>query len=226
VAQEFETKNSRRDRFVWDEILLRVTGGQRRELLTELANLRGDKDAVARFWKRWERAFKLFRPEEQELMRLRDQLRSIWRKAPQHHANGVLNEWLYWRPTEQQLAVHRDTTVGLPDHAIYSPFTCSIERLGLVPDNQNLRAMLIQGIFENYRWLKCCVSPKCASPFYFAKRRDQILCDAEPCKAERQRAHARKWWNENRSTKTQMKAKAATKKTKKGSGENVTRKAR
>jgi hypothetical protein len=225
VTRAGGVKVSSRDRFVWDEILLRATGGRRRELLRDLANLR-DKDAVGWFWKRWERAFKRFRPEKRELMRLRDQLRTIWRKEPHNHPNGILNEWLYWRPTEEQLAEHRDLTAGFTAHALYSPFTCSIEKLGLVPDIQNLRAMLIQGVFENYRWFKCCVSPECASPFFLAQRRDQIICDAEPCKAERVRVHARRWWNENRSKKSQTKAKAATKTTRKGSGENGTRKAR
>ena len=84
--------------------------------------------------------------------------------------------------------------------------------------------MLIQGVFEHCRLFKFCANPSCVAPYFVAKRRDQTVCDAGECKAERKREHALKWWNENRSKKSQKKA--VSKRTEKGSGKNVTRKAR
>jgi hypothetical protein len=84
--------------------------------------------------------------------------------------------------------------------------------------------MLIQGFFENSRHFKHCANSDCVAPYFIAKRKDQKVCDAEICKAERQRQHALKWWNENRAKKSQKKAVRKT--TKKGGGENVARKTR
>jgi hypothetical protein len=92
----------------------------------------------------------------------------------------------------------------------YVPFSCSLQptqkRTGapvgsLVPDPMNLRAMLIQGVFENWGHFKRCVNDSCAAPFFIAKRKDQVVCEAGPCKAERQREHSLKWWTENRAKK-------------------------
>ena len=38
-----------------------------------------------------------------------------------------------------------------------------------------------------------------AAPYFVAKRKDQTVCDAEVCKAEKQREHALKWWRANRA---------------------------
>ena len=61
--------------------------------------------------------------------------------------------------------------------------------------------MLIQGVFEHWKNFKICANSDCVAPYFIAKRQDQTVCDAEICKAERQREHMRKWWNENRAKK-------------------------
>jgi hypothetical protein len=92
----------------------------------------------------------------------------------------------------------------------YAPFSCSLQasqhRAGapagtLVPDPMNLRGMLIQGVFENWGHLKKCANSTCLAPYFIAKRKDQMVCEAGPCKAQRQREHSLKWWNENRAKK-------------------------
>jgi hypothetical protein len=56
--------------------------------------------------------------------------------------------------------------------------------------------------------------------------RKQSVCDAGICKAERQKEHARKWWNQNRSKKAHGQTNASRKTGKKGGKGNVARKAR
>lgn len=103
--------------------------------------------------------------------------------------------------------------------------------------SQNLIAVLTQHLDH---WCSICrqlvsdaVAPQCQDaadgfdcPFFIAKRKDQTVCDAEICKAEKQREHARKWWNENRSKKAQGKTNTGSNTAKKGSKGNVTRKTR
>jgi hypothetical protein len=103
----------------------------------------------------------------------------------------------------------------------YLPFECSTTLRKLVPNVSSVRAMLIQGMFEHWGHFKYCANQNCVAPYFIAKRKDQTVCDAEICKAEKQRQHALKWWNENRAKKSQKKAMSKT--TKKGSKRNVTR---
>lgn len=91
----------------------------------------------------------------------------------------------------------------------YTPFSCSLQPSQprasgapagqLIPDPLNLRGMLIQGVFENWSHFKQCANATCAAPYFIAKRSDQLVCEAGPCKAQRQREHSLKWWNANRA---------------------------
>ena len=84
--------------------------------------------------------------------------------------------------------------------------------------------MLIQGVFEHRRQFKYCSNPDCSAPYFIAKRKDQTVCDAEICKAEKQRQHALKWWNENRAKRSQTEAVGkSTKKRSKDNGPGKTR---
>jgi hypothetical protein len=106
----------------------------------------------------------------------------------------------------------------------YVPFSCWLPTRTLLPDTRGLRPMLIQGVFEHWGHFKYCANLNCVTPYFIGTRKDQIVCDAEICKAERQREHARKWWNENRARKSQQDA--AMELTKKGRNDHVTRKTR
>ena len=93
----------------------------------------------------------------------------------------------------------------------YLPCECSIEAGRLVPNWVHLRAMLIQGVLEHWKNFKFCANADCAAPYFIAKRKDQTVCDAEICKAEKQRAHALKWWHENRATTSDPQKRSAKK---------------
>jgi len=169
-------------------------------------------------------------------------------------ANDVLNKWLSWRPSvEQERAYqaaqseretpsqeellkdifssvstvesrHERSQWMLPSG--YVPFSSWLPRRSLVPDTRALRPMLVQGVFEHWGYLRNCANADCVTPYFIAKRKDQVVCNAEVCKAERQRQHVSKWWNEHRAKKNAEQPKASRIPTKKGSGKNVARKAR
>lgn len=52
-----------------------------------------------------------------------------------------------------------------------SPFRCSLVDGKLIPNLRNLRAMLIQGVFEHWNHFKICANVECLAPFYIAKKK-------------------------------------------------------
>ena len=137
---------------------------------------------------------------------------------PDFIASQILTKWLAWRPSPE--------TTQRTAPGEYVPFVCWILSRQFVPDWRALRPMLIQGVLEHYGHLKYCANSDCASPYFIAKRKDQTVCNAEICKAEKQREHARKWWSDNRAKKAQGETNAGSSTAKKGSKGNVNRKTR
>jgi hypothetical protein len=183
-----------------EHLLLQTTVRVRRRLLCELANTGPEDGPIRRFQKQWQSTLRA--ESVLDLVELGEGLRFIWRRPPIHRAEGVLNEWLVGRPapgTGQGSRAKRAQPTATVTGAI--PFVCSLGAGRLVPDWKDLRAMLIQGVLENWRHFSYCANADCATPYYIAKRKDQVVCDAEICKAEKQRAHALKWWHENRGVK-------------------------
>ena len=176
-------KSDSRDDFdVADELVLHLLRPHRLTLLTNLANLR-DKDAVEPFWKKWGSTIES--SSEIDLLELRDQLREVWRDPSSARSEKLVNGWL-----------KADTAKHLPSG---SHFRCSIRKSMFLPYEASLRGMLVQGILEHWEHFKYCSNPDCVTPYFVAKRSDQTVCDAGICKAEKQREHARNWWNENRA---------------------------
>jgi hypothetical protein len=170
-------------------------------------------------------------------------------------ANHFLNKWLSWRPSAEQeetrRSLNRNHVLAAAANPVVrsafgedidglsathistqqwwniaAPFKCSLLSRRLIPEPHNLRAMLVQGVLEHWGRLKYCANTHCLSPYFIARRKDQTVCDAEICKAEKQREHARKWWNENRSKKAQDETNTGSKIAKKRSKGSVTRKTR
>jgi hypothetical protein len=104
----------------------------------------------------------------------------------------------------------------------HSLVRCSLADGRLIFNRIDVRTMLIQGVFERFDHFKICENNECLAPFFIARRTDQIVCNAESCKAEKQREYARSWWNQNRG-KTEEPVETRTKK---GRVDNGTRKAR
>jgi hypothetical protein len=184
-----------------EHLLLQTTLKARRRLLCELANTRAEDGPIRRFQKQWKSTL---RDESAlDVAELGEGLRYIWRRPAIVLAERVLNDWLVGRQVAldpgQGSRAKRPRPVGTVTGEI--PFVCSLGAGRLVPDWKDMRAMLIQGVFENWRHLSFCANADCATPYFIAKRKDQVVCDAEICKAEKQRAHALKWWHENRGVK-------------------------
>jgi len=178
-------------------------------LLCEVANYLNE-DAYDRFWRKWANIEYLLYPEtKKDMISIRDAVRLCWTDPCSKESQQILNEWLYWRPSSSHLAAYN--RLGLSpvsenplDHP---PFKCSVRAGKLVPNFRSLRALLIQGILENWQHFKYCANPSCPVPYFIAKRKDQTICDASDCKAEKQRQHALKWWRDKgnekrRKTKT------------------------
>jgi hypothetical protein len=185
---------------VAEELLLKTTLRVRRRLLSELANTKPEEGAIRRFQKQWKSTLRA--ESVADLVELGDKLRFIWDRPAIDVAEQILNKWLVERPgaaTGKGQRTRGAKPAGTVTASI--PFVCSLGAGRLVPDREDLRAMLIQGVFENWRHLSYCSNADCATPYYIAKRKDQVVCDAEIFKAEKQRAHALKWWHENRGTK-------------------------
>src|ERR1022692_918923 len=224
---------------VHPDFMLSLLYPRRQRLLLDLANMQGES-GVKWFCGKWASKLPLQWPETpHQLTAIRDELRRIWRMSnakrlsfdtwsiegagshapPDILASQILTEWLSWRPL-------RETTQGTVPGDEYIPFICWIRSRQFVPDWRALRPMLIQGVLEHWGHFKYCANPDCASPYFIARRKDQSVCDAEICKAERQREHARRWWNENRAKKGPKQAKVDSKPTMRRSRKNVTRKTR
>lgn len=237
---------------VFDLESLEVGHSDRKDLLLSLANMK-EQTAITWFWRKWSGT--LWPEDSDELLVVADELRAIWkcdaeisldllRKYLVQKPEDILNKWLRWRPSPEQVEVRKskllkETQERLPEafnflrrststeghfENVAIAFRCSLWSRSLVPEQRNLRSMLIQGVFEHWGHFRCCANTDCVTPYFIAKRKDQTVCDAEICKAEKQRQHALKWWNENRAKKSQKEA--VSKPTKKGSKGNVTRKAR
>jgi hypothetical protein len=185
-----------------EKFLLGDTFPFRQQILCDLANTKAEPDSVQWFQKKWQGRLRDERPLD--VVVLAENLRYVWRKPRMDLAEHVLNQWLAWRPSPAAFKKYLESDIEPPEAERardYLPFECSISVGRLVPDFVSLRAMLIQGVFEHWNFFKFCANPDCAAPFFIAKRKDQTVCDAEVCKAEKQREHALKWWRANRANK-------------------------
>ncbi len=183
-----------------EEVLLLQTYQARKQQLSDLANLRDD--GIRWFGQRW--GDRVRAELEEDIFALRDELRAIWKKEDVTFAERILDSWLAWRPSMRHWKRYQrmgDLRPIAENRTNYVAFHCSIESGLLVPDFGSFRAMLIQGVLEHWPHFKRCANRDCAAPYFIAKRSDQTICNSEPCKAEKQRQHALKWWRENRSKK-------------------------
>src|ERR1035437_1987670 len=168
---------------------LAVSYGLRQEILSDLANMDGER-GITWFWRKWSVA--VWQENPNELVGVRDELRSIWRRDTElsqdlvwgpglEHSEHTLNNLLRWRPSPEQeearKSEHRQVvmegirsgvwwaryTKSMPDEQLVfdMPFTCSLYSRRLVPHQNNLRAMLIQGVFEHWGHFKYCANPDC-----------------------------------------------------------------
>jgi len=181
--------------------LLARTLPVRRELLCDLANTTPTPDRIKWFQEKWHGRIR--EESSRDLMELGEELRVVWKRPRVEGVEKVLDKWLAWRPLAATFKKYRESGIERPDAVKaedYLPFECSIGAGRLVPNWVHLRAMLIQGVLEHSKNLKLCANADCVAPYFIAKRKDQTMCDSEVCKAEKQRAHALKWWHENRAT--------------------------
>jgi hypothetical protein len=190
----------------------------RRELLCDLANTKPEPERARWFQEKWHGRIR----EESlpDLIDLGEQLRAVWKRPRIDGAEKILDKWLAWRPLPATFRKYKESEIERPEAVKardYLPFECSIGAGRLVPNWVHLRAMLIQGVLEHWKNFRFCANADCAAPYFIAKRKDQTVCDAEICKAEKQRAHKLRWWHENRAKTTHPQKHSAGKRGGKGS---------
>lgn len=190
----------------------------RRDLLCDLANTKPKPDRIKWFQEKWHGRIR--EESSRDLIELGEELRAVWKRPRIGGAEEVLDKWLAWRPLAATFRKYSESAIERPDAGKardYLPFECSIGAGRLVPNWVHLRAMLIQGVLEHWKHFKFCANADCAAPYFIAKRKDQTVCDAEICKAERQRAHALKWWHGNRTKTSHSQKRSAGKRSRKES---------
>jgi len=217
-----------------EAFLIKFAFVRRQELLTDLANLR-DQHACAWFLKKYRKEF----APEPDLLALREGLRLIWTfsasgsNEERRAAETILGNWLAWRPTRKLERMWHEyenrlkhPSEALPRPPLYITVRASLVSHQLLPSPGSLRGALVQGVLEWWGLLMYCANPDCVSPYFIAKRKDQTVCDAQECKAEKQRQHALKWWRVHRAKQDPTVAAVKELTSKKGKRPNVTRKAR
>jgi hypothetical protein len=163
-----------------------------------------------RFWK----------VSDGDLLRLRDELRAVWRGASVHsyEAEETIAHWLQWTPSREEVGQKR-----------YSPFSPSLELGRIVMDVKNLHVQIAQAVLDHTKYLKICGNPGCVNPCFVARRVDQKYCEAGGCTDYGHQVAAREHYRKSHAVKesayriksdeegSSRKGAASTTKTKKGS---------
>ena len=179
---------------------LEVGHSDRKDLLLSLANMK-EQTAITWFWRKWSGT--LWPEDSDELLVVADELRAIWkcdaeisldllRKYLVQKPEDILNKWLRWRPSPEQVEVRKskllkETQERLPEafnflrrststeghfENVAIAFRCSLWSRSLVPEQRNLRSMLIQGVFEHWRHFRVAPIPTALPPI--SSRREKI----------------------------------------------------
>jgi hypothetical protein len=153
-----------------DELITIWKAGARGELLTKW------KDSIPK-------GARLLPPEEHELGNYVEVRPPYW--APRAAAHQVMIEWLRWKPHKGDV---RDTQQ-------YSPFFPSLEFGSILLDTRNLHAQMTQAVLERIENMRICGNPKCANPYFLARRNDQKYCEQGSCTIYGHRRSALDYWH-------------------------------
>jgi hypothetical protein len=145
-------------------------------ILFELANLhdQGINDFRPRA------ASFVWRLNDHEVMRFRDELRQVWNPAiAKSEKKELIDGWLAWQP--RGLA-----SVG------FQPWQANLELRRVLPHPESFGALLALGVLDNFDRLRICNNPDCAAAYFIAKRSDQRYCERGECTRYAQRLYSRK----------------------------------
>jgi hypothetical protein len=173
-------------------------------ILLSVVNLENSPAAIADFRKSWTAsAFGIVGESDEDLLRFRDQLQTLWvvaeqqnlGKAPTTIESGrILKEW-FSRPFSDQNAWWVEPAAA---------------KIVALPTN--FRAVAGRIVIHNQKLLATCANPACSGKFFLKRRRDQIFCLEEGCLRYGNRARNTKF----RAHKAKLVPVATAKRKKKG----------
>lgn len=145
-------------------------------IVVELANLADTSEAIADFKRIWHASeHGLGGSSDQELLRFRDQLRTIW-ECVEHHSQGKPIDTRVTQPIFQEW---------------FSPKLDDVNAWQVIhnagrffPKPENIRALAGRIVIHNSTFLARCSVEKCRR-FFIKKRKSQILCLSEDCERAR-----------------------------------------
>jgi hypothetical protein len=177
-------------------------------LVIDLANLRDD--GVGRFHKTWNRLYG--RLGENELLRRRDELRLLWTapfsKIDLNKPDGLV-ESMHLGLTDRTEAVEeawnhspRDPLEKIVcDHWLRQakhPWTVEWgKRQRFLAHPFSLPAVLVLACVRHSDRFGICGNDRCAAPYFFRRRRDQLFC-SQDCAWPAKKAAKLRWWNKHR----------------------------
>jgi hypothetical protein len=165
--------------------------GVERDVLYGLANLSTDPSSIAHFRQRC--PVPTGGESDEELLRLRDELRLLW--AGNNEPDGSKREDLvkYWVGGPRSLS----------DPGKWHVFW----QLGVFRPNTNFfRGVLAWAYCRHMAALKTCANPDCPAPYFIATRRTQIYCsETDECARFAARKTARKYWHAKGKRKSKKK---------------------
>jgi hypothetical protein len=184
-------------------------------LLLDLANMR-DED-FGNFRRRWDRLYSRYKNEE--LLKLRDQLRMLWSKKYAGVHPKCLSE-AYENHLHLQISLRAEPLyhgwLSCPDEPLEG-FICghwlSLEKCSwlvmwrpgekrIKPNPHSLPTVLACACAFHADHLAMCRNVDCPAPYFIASRRDQKFC-TDVCALPAKKAAKLRWWHKHRGTKHQ-----------------------
>lgn len=193
-AEEYwELIEGTEDQALLDEVLDRHLYERRKELLFDLANMHDS--GFARFSRRWGKRFRRNQTvlSESDVLRLRDELRQIWRPEATAEKQRILEGW---QAVPHPIPTRPRTPFAyIGARPLWIDIWKPVLHTGRIePAFHSIRAQLTQGVLEQHERLAACQNPDCPARYFLAKRNDQKYCGGE-CTAYAQRQYASGWWN-------------------------------
>jgi hypothetical protein len=144
-----------------------------------LVNIGNEPDELAEFRELCNPSYDIVNESDAELLKLRDQLRTIWvGEEGEEQAAAIVQEWWQRYPLDRS---------GEGWNIFDIPGT-------FFPSEKNFRALVGRICVHNLDLLARCANPECAR--YFVKaRRDQKFCLEADCLRYGNRQRANKYWH-------------------------------
>jgi hypothetical protein len=168
--------------FVEEKILAKAL-----PVLLSLVNLKNSPELIADFRILWDSLGCGIEDEsDQNLLRFRDELRTIWEIVEQGHLGKPISN----SEEESKVIMHQWFSRPINDPSAW----WVLPQVGkIIPLSRNLRAVAGRIVIQNHKLLARCANPKCSGRFFLKRRCDQHYCLEEDCQKYGNRKRNKKW---------------------------------